>query len=263
MPTCTLTIKLLLVAAWISADLALWDWTRQQGIVWPQTAAAGVLGAIFAQAALVAIGCAWSPANAALRVALAGLSLYALASFASSVVAEPAARDKWFTLLLMQAAALGAICQADALLNPGSLRSVFRSATERSNETAGRRRCQFGLAGLLTLTTATALALGALEWTSRPAKPLPIVAAFSWLAAVNGYVTTRLLPRPGKWASLAGILLFGVLCGWLMGRTSLPPCEPEKLMLTACVQVTLVAGSLAVCRIGAGNSTKMCIMSRV
>ena len=244
-------MKLLLVAAWISVDLALLDWTLQQGIVWPHMAAAAVLGVALGQCSLVAMWCAWSSANGAFRVALALLGLFALAWLASTVVAERAAHDKWFTLLLLQATIVVAVCLADALLNPHSLRAVFQSGAQSPEGTPGARPYQFSLAGLLTLTTASALALGTLQWTALPAKPLSIVTAFCVLTAANCYATLRLLPQPRWYAALAGILLSGVFLGWLMGKTGLPPCEPDQLLLTAFAQAATVASSLAVFRISA------------
>jgi hypothetical protein len=237
---------LLLMLAWLAADMATTRLLHERGTTWPDWLAAAFLGVLFGQ---VAIACWWLVGGQVLQVCRLSafmLLLAAVSVAAASITDGQPSWGKWLVLLSVYATSLACVLAAAkaAGLELGQS-SLLDSGRQRN-----LRSLQFDVAQLFSWTTASALVLAAGRWFAWPGKPFAAMLAFCLLIAAASFAVLLLANRTRLAITL--LIAFALLTPTLpvlLSRTGIPPPSEGMLALLVAAQVMTIVGSLQLLRL--------------
>lgn len=238
-------ILALLAGAFVLGDVAAVMYVDSSYQRWPDLAGVVLLGAAFGQLTLLAAWAVFANWNIAVRILLAVLVVLGLSFVAARATIETTT-TQWFATLLV------ATC---SLAVPMAITRCFRARINLKNQTARKTRMpawQFSIWGLLTGTTAVAIALGTARQVDMPLTDVGKAAGIFTCIAVAGLLTffTAMGIRVASIATVVTVVVVAAvcpLCGQLMGAAGLSGAtEPQVWMLFGwCYGATIAISAIA------------------
>lgn len=217
-------ILVLLISAFALGDIASLCYVQATHQFWPDLPGVILLSLVFSQQALAAVWFTFARGNIAVRLLIAlgvefGLTLVAAGATGAAQKIGP-----WFAIELL------AFCSFVLPLGTAKLLRWRIRLADQANAAARLPSWQFSIWGLLSWTTAVAIAVGTARQVDMPLLAVAEASAFFGCIAANGLLVLAVsmgirLPAVAATVTLLVVVMICPLAGMLIGRTGMPPQE--------------------------------------
>jgi hypothetical protein len=248
-------ITALLIVTWIVLDALFVSAIESQGLNWPAWPAILGMGFVFAQSTHLSAWLVWGHSNIAVRIGAGVAAMYALAYLTSVATMGTPGTSMWFGGQLIFA--LGALPAFLAARLRG-LRFVVDAEDGVATWAAGQPIAQqYTIWGILSLTTAVAIALAAIRMTAIEHDDIVSAFIFFIMISSNGTIVflAMFLIRNLLVVELIATVT-AISLGWLCPLSGLPDDERRELVTMTLTQAIAVIGTAIVLRVGGLRSTR-------